>query len=102
MISKPDLIYQYKYRYGDNENQLCAAPPAPPRSGNKASQRTEHIGNSLEEAIERLQHLKVHFMKSYRYVVGEWSGGRRAKDTSNGQFVTKEEVISYLEANAEE
>ena len=58
--------------------------------------------DTLEEAIERLQHLKVHFMKSYRYVVGEWSGGRRAKDTTNGQFVTKEAVIAYLEADAEE
>jgi hypothetical protein len=54
--------------------------------------------DTLSEAIERLQHLKIHFMTSYRYVVGEWSGGRRAKDTQNGQFVTKEEVIHYLEA----
>jgi hypothetical protein len=53
--------------------------------------------DTLEEAVERLQHLKIHFMTSYRYVVGEWGGGRRAKDTTNGQFVTKEQVISYLE-----
>ncbi|MGA2378890.1 MAG: hypothetical protein ABSG85_06235 [Spirochaetia bacterium] len=58
--------------------------------------------DTLSEAIARLQHLRVHFRTSYRYVVGEWSGGRRAKDTRNGQFVTKEEVIEYLEAKVEE
>jgi hypothetical protein len=57
--------------------------------------------DTLEEAIERLQHIKIHFRKSFRYIVGEWSGGRRAKDTLNGQFVTKEEVIRYLETNTE-
>ena len=55
--------------------------------------------DTLAEAIERLQHLRIHFRTSYRYVVGEWSGGRRAKDTQNGQFVTKEEVREYLEAS---
>jgi hypothetical protein len=58
--------------------------------------------DTLDEAIERLQHIKIHFRKSYRYVVGEWSAGRRAKDTTNGQFVTKEEVIAYLEASVEQ
>jgi hypothetical protein len=58
--------------------------------------------DTLSEAIARLQHLRVQFRTSYRYVVGEWSGGRRAKDTHNGQFVTKEEVIEYLEAKVEE
>jgi hypothetical protein len=57
--------------------------------------------DTLEEAIERLQHIKMRFRKSYHYIVGEWSGGRRAKDTLNGQFVTKEEVIRYLETAAE-
>jgi hypothetical protein len=57
--------------------------------------------DTLEEAIERLQHIKVHFRKSYRYIVGQWSGARRAKDTLNGQFVTKDQVINYLEAEAE-
>jgi|WetSurMetagenome_2_1015567.scaffolds.fasta_scaffold539299_2 hypothetical protein len=54
--------------------------------------------DTLEEAIERLQHIKIHYRESYRYIVGEWSGARRAKDTLNGQFVTKEQVIGYLEA----
>lgn len=53
--------------------------------------------DTLAEAIARLQHLRIHFRTSYRYVVGEWSDARRAKDTQNGQFVTKEEVIDYLE-----
>ena len=56
--------------------------------------------DTLEEAIDRLRRIKIHFRKSFRYVVGEWSGGRRAKDTRNGQFVTREEVIGYLEADA--
>ncbi len=53
--------------------------------------------DTLAEAVARLQQLKIHFKTSYKYVVGEWAGGRRAKDTHNGQFVTKEEVIEYLE-----
>ena len=57
--------------------------------------------DTLAEAIARLQHLRVHFRTSYRYVVGEWSDARRAKDTQNGQFVTKEEVIDYLEDRVE-
>jgi len=56
--------------------------------------------DTLEEAIERLQHIKIHYRESFRYIVGEWSGGRRAKDTLNGHFVTKEEVIRYLETDA--
>ena len=58
--------------------------------------------DTLSEAIARLQHLRVQFKTSYRYLVGEWGAARRAKDTQNGQFVTKEEVIRYLEANVEE
>ena len=58
--------------------------------------------DTLAEAILRLQHLRIHFRTSYQYVVGEWGGARRAKDTQNGQFVTKEEVISYLEGSTEE
>jgi hypothetical protein len=53
--------------------------------------------DTLAEAIARLRQLRIQFRTSYRYVVGEWSGGYRAKDTQNGQFVTKEEVIRYLE-----
>ena len=56
--------------------------------------------NTLAEAIARLRHLKLQFKTSYRYVVGEWSDARRAKDTQNGQFVTKEQVIEYLEGSA--
>jgi hypothetical protein len=54
--------------------------------------------DTLEEAIARLRELKNHFRTSYQYVVGDWSGARRAKNTQDGQFVTKEEVINYLEA----
>jgi hypothetical protein len=58
--------------------------------------------DTLAEAIERLRQLRIRFRTSYRYVVGEWSGGRRAKDTHNGQFVAKEEVIDYLESSVQE
>jgi len=58
--------------------------------------------DTLSEAIVRLQHLRVQFKTSYRYLVGEWSDARRAKDTQNGQFVTKAEVVSYLEGNVKE
>ncbi len=58
--------------------------------------------DTLSEAIARLQHLRVQFKTSYRYLVGEWSDARRAKDTQNGQFATKEEVVSYLEGNVKE
>lgn len=58
--------------------------------------------DTLSEAIARLQHLRVQFKTSYRYLVGEWSDARRAKDTQNGQFVTKAEVVSYLEGNVKE
>jgi IS30 family transposase len=54
--------------------------------------------DTLAEAIARLQQLRIHFQTSYQYVVGDWSGARRAKDTHDGRFVTKEEVIEYLEA----
>jgi hypothetical protein len=54
--------------------------------------------DTLDEAIARLGVLKNHFRTSYQYVVGDWSGARRAKNTQDGQFVTKEEVIGYLEA----
>ncbi|MGA2613843.1 MAG: hypothetical protein ABSG38_10350 [Spirochaetia bacterium] len=58
--------------------------------------------DTLSEAIARFQHLRVQFKTSYRYLVGEWSDARRAKDTQNGQFVTKAEVVSYLEGNVKE
>ena len=58
--------------------------------------------DTQDEAIERLQHIKIHYRKSYHYVVGEWSGARRAKDATSGKFVTKEEVIAYLEAGVDE
>jgi len=54
--------------------------------------------DTLEEAIARLGALRNHFRTSYQYVVGDWSGARRAKNTQDGQFVTKEEVITYLES----
>ena len=57
---------------------------------------------NVEELTEReakdfLIHLRNQFINRYHFIVGEWRNARRAKDTRTGQFVTKEEVIEYLE-----
>jgi len=57
--------------------------------------------DTLAEAIARLRQLRNQFRTSYRYIVGEWQSGRRAKDTQNGHFVTRGEVLEYLEGDVE-
>lgn len=52
---------------------------------------------TLADAVQRLRHLRNQFRVRYRYLVGEWRGGPKAKDTRNGQFVSKEEVVRYLD-----
>jgi len=54
--------------------------------------------NTIEhdKAIELLEHLRNQFRNRYRYLVGEWSNARRAKDTRTGEFVKKQDVIDYL------
>jgi hypothetical protein len=58
----------------------------------------DNVLNTLthEEAINLLKHLRSQFKNRYRYLIGEWRNARRAKDTTNGKFVSKEEVSSYL------
>jgi hypothetical protein len=58
-------------------------------------ERIENLND--EEAKNELIHLAEQFKVRYKYLVGEWAGNRRAKSTINGKFVTKEEVIKYLD-----
>jgi hypothetical protein len=54
-------------------------------------------GLSDKEAKNELIHLAEQFKVRYKYLVGEWAGDRRAKSTISGKFVSKEEVITYLD-----
>jgi len=54
-------------------------------------------GLSEKEAKNELIHLAEQFKVRYKYLIGEWAGDRRAKSTINGKFVSKEEVIKYLD-----
>jgi hypothetical protein len=49
-----------------------------------------------KEAKNEFIHLAEQFKLRYKYLIGEWTGDRRAKSTINGKFVSKEEVIKYL------
>ncbi len=51
---------------------------------------------SHSEAIELLKHLRKQFKVRYRYLLGEWRNSHRAKDTANGKFVGKEEIVKYM------
>ena len=50
-----------------------------------------------KEAKNEFIHLAEQFKVRYKYLIGEWAGDRRAKSTINGKFVSKEEVIKYLD-----
>lgn len=52
---------------------------------------------SGDEAKEFLLHLRKQFKERYTYLVGEWQNARRAKNTRDGQFVSREEVIDFLQ-----
>ena len=52
---------------------------------------------SEEQAKELLRHLRKQFKERYFYLIGEWQNDHRAKSTRNGKFVSKEEVMKYLE-----
>ena len=54
-------------------------------------------GLSEKEAKNELIHLAEQLKVRYKYLIGEWAGDRRAKNTINGKFVSKEEVIKYLD-----
>ena len=46
---------------------------------------------------ELVKHLQDQMNGRYVYLVGEWANAHRAKSTRNGQFVSKDEVINYLD-----
>jgi len=51
---------------------------------------------SEQELRDLVNHLKYQISNTYAYWVGEWAGARRAKSARNGAFVSKEEIINYL------
>jgi hypothetical protein len=51
---------------------------------------------SLRELRELVAHLQEQMNTTYVYWVGEWNNGHRAKSTRNGEFVSTDEVINYL------
>jgi hypothetical protein len=48
------------------------------------------------QAINYVRHIQEQFRNRYRYLVGEWRGAHRAKNTTTGIFVSTQEVIDYL------
>jgi len=58
---------------------------------------TDVANASCEELRELCQHMQDQMKKRYNFLVGEWVGARRAKNTRNGKFVSKDDVIKYLE-----
>ncbi len=52
---------------------------------------------SDDEVRNLLKHLKFQFKTRYKYIVGEWRNAKRAKSTRNGRFVSRSEVVEYLD-----
>ena len=50
-----------------------------------------------EKLRELVKHLQNQMENRYRYLIGEWANGYRARSTINGQFVSKDEVKNYLD-----
>lgn len=58
--------------------------------------RIEEIIQDKEQAEQIVNHIRDQFRMRYRYLIGEWRSSRRVKRTTDGQFVTIDEVIEYL------
>jgi len=50
-----------------------------------------------KELRELVKHMQNQMKNRYMYLVGEWANGKRAKNTRNGQFASKEEVKKFLD-----
>jgi hypothetical protein len=48
---------------------------------------------------EMVKHLQDQMNNRYMYLVGEWANGYRAKSTRDGKFVSRDEVINYLDGS---
>lgn len=46
-----------------------------------------------------VKHLQEQMNDTYVYWVGEWAGGRKARSTRDGKFVSKADIINYLNGN---
>ena len=53
---------------------------------------------SMEELKEVILHLRRQFKTRYSYLVGEWQHAKRIKSTRDGQFISKDALIKYLES----
>jgi hypothetical protein len=49
--------------------------------------------NKLRDLVK---HLQDHMNSTYVYWVGEWAGSKKIRSTRDGKFVSKQEVINYL------
>ena len=50
-----------------------------------------------EEKLRKLvKHLQDQMNNTYEYWVGEWNNAHRVRSTRTGEFISKEEVIDYL------
>jgi len=51
---------------------------------------------SEKELRDLVKHLQDQMNSTYVYWVGEWNNAHRTRSTRDGEFVSKEEVINYL------
>ena len=54
---------------------------------------TTYPENKLRDLVK---HLQDQMNNTYVYWVGEWNNAHRAKSTRTSKFVSKQEVINYL------
>ena len=53
----------------------------------------------VQELRNLIGHLQEQMNNRYVYLVGEWAKGHRIRSTRDGQFVSKEELLRYLETD---
>lgn len=59
----------------------------------------QNLDEQEKKNLARLNELQENFRVTYRYIIGNWNGALRAKSTQNGQFVSLEEVIDFINQN---
>ena len=69
----------------------------PEEKGNMYELLNEDADKASEEKLRALvKHLQGQMRDVYVYFVGNWGRGFQACSTRKGQFVSKKEVIDYL------